>query len=443
MDALPRSRRWLQQHHDMRYPEIIAAFFSRSWFHRVWVFQEVALAKNAIILCGKSSLPWQDLISAFLHLPQHNGFNYTGFCPSILRLPLQGKQTAEKLLERLQDARSCQCEDPRDMVYATLGLFTPGAFTGFHVDYAKTVEQVYVEIATHIIKTTSMLEVLRFVEPRSLKSSLPSWVPDWRKYYQAWRPNTAMSATLDILSWEVNDRPAFAWSTSLPSPQHISKALLISGTQLDEIFLATRNTCPNCTITEAQNFRDQVMGNTSFQTLLRKWLDSTVGGTFPTISYVDPLISTYLYEWLIDCAGIKDGTDSSDWWLAGKKIFVTRDNNFGVGPPNLEIGDKICHIRGYPGFCLLRTSDHPAGQFLSAKSNTPADIHRVFQYVGECYALSDVGLLSVEGPEWAFKRFGNAFRLFDSKGHEENMGVLRRCLRLWHCPRTPEKFAIL
>jgi hypothetical protein len=30
---------------------------SRPWFHRVWVFQEVALSKEAVMACGKSRIP--------------------------------------------------------------------------------------------------------------------------------------------------------------------------------------------------------------------------------------------------------------------------------------------------------------------------------------------------------------------------------------------------
>jgi hypothetical protein len=43
--------------------EALRTFLSRPWFSRVWVVQEVAMARRAIVLCGGKTLTWQHLRS--------------------------------------------------------------------------------------------------------------------------------------------------------------------------------------------------------------------------------------------------------------------------------------------------------------------------------------------------------------------------------------------
>lgn len=46
-------------------PEWVAfrRLFTRPWFGRVWTFEEVVLAQQAYICCGKFSISWQDLFT--------------------------------------------------------------------------------------------------------------------------------------------------------------------------------------------------------------------------------------------------------------------------------------------------------------------------------------------------------------------------------------------
>lgn len=108
------------------------------------------------------------------------------------------------LLELLVWSRPLRATDPRDKVYAVLGLMTsmdiqikvqqsldPRATTDDEIsqqqhhptiliDYRRTVGDLYEEVARVVISVTKSLEILCFVgRSTSSQNELPSWVPDW------------------------------------------------------------------------------------------------------------------------------------------------------------------------------------------------------------------------------------------------------------------------
>ena len=84
-----------------------------------------------------------------------------------------------RLSSLLSARRSCLCTDPRDKVFALLGLASDAQ--GLSPDYYKSVAEVYSETAKCILRTDKgTLSLLSEVKGLRLGSELPSWVPDWR-----------------------------------------------------------------------------------------------------------------------------------------------------------------------------------------------------------------------------------------------------------------------
>ena len=110
------------------------------------------------------------------------------------------------LLELLQDFRDMEATNPRDKIYALLGLATDiefqhdgsnSDFTGAvasvpHPDYNKPVQDVYYDFAHYFILSGSLSEVMHTASlnkpSSSLASVLPSWVPDWTSYKKGVHP---------------------------------------------------------------------------------------------------------------------------------------------------------------------------------------------------------------------------------------------------------------
>ncbi|KAI1122277.1 heterokaryon incompatibility protein-domain-containing protein [Nemania abortiva] len=193
----------------------LGELLDREWWRRVWVIQEITLARKAVLLCGPYAADWERVRKATA------GFNscmlYMGeileatvpygqprrFSP--FRRGAAGMRVFRQLrfekwerpylstakppskgafLCLLDIATDYQSKDKRDKVYAILGLSEElNGRQPLCADYTKSVCEVYMETARLIFEDMGCLEFLNQVEKNRDLSGvdpvLPSWVPDW------------------------------------------------------------------------------------------------------------------------------------------------------------------------------------------------------------------------------------------------------------------------
>jgi hypothetical protein len=154
----------------------------RPWFRRVWVFQELVLSRDPWVQCGSLRVRWTELCG--------------------LLLPSMGSvSNGLKLLKDMQDARAGRvgtslfnlllsrrglgATDPRDMVYAQLGLASDLTESSqyLNIDYQRSVSRVYEDVARYLLDKVGP-ELLFFhiddVDRSDRCKDLASWAPDWR-----------------------------------------------------------------------------------------------------------------------------------------------------------------------------------------------------------------------------------------------------------------------
>lgn len=94
----------------------------------------------------------------------------------ILVYGYQKKST--ELLDILVGNRSKKCTDPRDKVYAVLGLLE-NLDQAFPIKYDISIRSLFIDVVAHIIKTTRRLDVLcastTLLDRRNV-FSIPTWV---------------------------------------------------------------------------------------------------------------------------------------------------------------------------------------------------------------------------------------------------------------------------
>lgn len=83
-----------------------------------------------------------------------------------------------KLVDLLWDFRRLSATDPRDKIYATLGLATD-AIGVPHVNYGLSPAEVFRSLAAFLVRKGDGIRVLHATISHPQRVLLPSWVPDW------------------------------------------------------------------------------------------------------------------------------------------------------------------------------------------------------------------------------------------------------------------------
>lgn len=143
----------------------LAKFLARSYFHRVWVYQELFLGRDTSVYCGDQRLPisWIWLTSSIIRSWLTYPTNYLLFLgishPDLRRtlasktfeaMPLLLAGAKEQPLMRFYITASVvaalSCQDPRDRIYGILSIVAPVESRHFQPDYAKDRFDLAIEV---------------------------------------------------------------------------------------------------------------------------------------------------------------------------------------------------------------------------------------------------------------------------------------------------------
>lgn len=130
----------------------LQSFMGKSWFSRVWILQEVANAKRAVVSCNLGEIPsW-----IFALLPRVMDVKVSQQCQAVLDImphPVTSPTSRDQnrnLCGLLYKFRGCQATDPRDRVYALLGMAVDMQESGIRSDYAKDEQMLMQELYAYI-----------------------------------------------------------------------------------------------------------------------------------------------------------------------------------------------------------------------------------------------------------------------------------------------------
>ena len=162
----------------------------REWFRRTWVVQEVACSRKASVWCGNEKIPWEKLAEFVINelsnidsAQRLEEENIHRACESVratenARRAINGPGYMS-LFEAILTTQHNNCGDPRDRVFAVLGLGKDWVDRKKKLEpnYRATVWDVFREFAIWDSENNSTLRTLSC--PSGDLSPLPSWVPDW------------------------------------------------------------------------------------------------------------------------------------------------------------------------------------------------------------------------------------------------------------------------
>lgn len=179
----------------LRDGEALRALFSRPYWKRMWVIQEILLSKEAHIVLGGSSVPLSCVLNG--RMTGHN-VDAAAFFPSWTKVAgpsLDGDCDAFSGL--LLKTFACQALDERDRVFSLLGLVQGAHLEGLIADYTKTTEAVYIGLAAYFIIRHGQTNILIWA---TISSHSLTWVPTWQ-------PTLRTAQLENIICDDLWDRP--------------------------------------------------------------------------------------------------------------------------------------------------------------------------------------------------------------------------------------------
>ena len=224
--------------------EALVVLFRRQYWWRIWVIQEVSVARSAVVYCGDEAISWHQLDNVCDILKAEDDALQAMFykSPSFIRTLTFGgprglqlsryspSADAPPLLELLLSHKSKKSTDPKDKVYALVGISSTRHTFG-PIDYSRSMREIYTHTARHIITTSQKLDVICVKQHNVNQFNLPSWAPDWT------RPPTHSGHTVIGLQ---HHEPAFAAAgTSVSDAKFLDEGYVLqtSGVVLDTLKL--------------------------------------------------------------------------------------------------------------------------------------------------------------------------------------------------------------
>lgn len=273
------------------------ALLGRSWFQRAWIIQEICVSEDALMICGDSSILWNDFTRAFAYTMDRHIWViefYRNPNVNLLFLLILSKHeisegTKTRSLNVLARHRIFDATDPRDKVFSFYGLSCHDSLeeAGFVPDYEQTAKSLYLKLATSTIQKTASLDL--FSVPRFVRDSeLPSWVPDWGC-------TGPMSFSLLQLEGEENESVTTVYASTKGSKcefvlDETQTRLRLSGYIVDRITSISRISKPHDENLIYGSVRKQARNFQQDQQIVFDWKECVGFGSrakYPTGEYVE------------------------------------------------------------------------------------------------------------------------------------------------------------
>jgi len=423
--------------------QAIVNFLSRPWFQRLWIWQEIRLAKpNAIILSGTDTMPWAKLQTLLFCITYKR---------SVIPWGIRESEDAVTLLnhcfrlacaheERLFDffifMRHSRCIDPRDRVYGILGLSSrTGTRIHLRPDYEKPVIDVYMDLMIHYTNMSNRLDMLGLCQYDGTVRDWPSWTPDLRTLVISTTTQSYASGNSACEVALLQDR-----------------VLRVTGLRLGRItgvdsFDASSKDC-NSNIRRWAKGLDMDSDHVDGKSMTEAFCLGICGGAVSDL-YVPPLKTVPSLEsmlaFLQDVVTLKDdevdvhqGEHMFSAHISNqcrqRAFFRTSSHHFGIGPLGAREGDHICVLLGCNVLMVIRAvsdgSYKVIGEsYVSGLSNNeaflgplPSASKEVLHYNAEsgssfwAFLHTETGKIQVEDPRLNHELPSGWRRRTDTKG---------------------------
>jgi hypothetical protein len=437
----------------------------RPWFHRVWILQELVYSKDPWLQIGNNlRCAWDEFAEPDDEYPSPLHTNSTLDVPSQdprlsasqqffqdskvipLRLLVEMDEIRSRhhralrkikkkppLLDLLVARRGFGATDPRDMLYAHIGMSNESKF---QVDYMRSVNAVFESIARHFLVHKNFLTMLSYVENVDLaqrREGLPSWVPDWTsassyfprliEFLAGYRASSPLPPRSKAYICLENYSVLASVGYRVGYLEAVSECLAVPPIPFNSVVRIQSNMSMSSDAAAAHDLGIAKV----YRTIYKFWLLRLGPGWLPPISdslwdivhtreFIDTGGSYYcqsLIAWLIWAAT----PENKNRPLIEDRKLARVGGSLALVPSCAKVGDAICFFHEHSVPFVLRPIDSPllinlreeiVSGFKNIRGQSSIDVRAMaidrFQFVGEGFVE---GLMFGDAWPYSSSRYGN------------------------------------
>ncbi|KAF2001693.1 hypothetical protein P154DRAFT_158008 [Amniculicola lignicola CBS 123094] len=370
---------------------------AHEWWNRAWIVQEAtALDSTSVYLvCGSKWASWKcfrttlQIGYSLAGVNQTMGTNFN----QTMALRIDGfREQREcgdylRLLEVLQHIRCYDSTDPRDKVYASLGMACDISNDEIIPDYSKSVLEVFTEVVQWSLKRTNSdaLDFLGYVvRPapssqwlRDYDPRLPSWIPDWKikGNFPALRKYTEWDVSEGARSYNASGNHELDATIK-------ERNLSVRGLHFDEIIQVL--TIVEDNLSESGASTEKTWIPTSRLQGKYQATNETINEAFNRTIMADignevdgplELSRPYSMDWSLEA---RDPTELAPADVSrrhnmlvhmklatfARRFFWTKRGYMGLAPAAAEVGDEVCVLFGGQVLYVVRPFDETKHEFI-------------------------------------------------------------------------------
>jgi hypothetical protein len=401
----------------------VNSLLGRSWFSRVWVIQEVAVSKDSSIRCGDREIAWDVMANGLFAVHEAQlmsllgeGYNHVVRLQAFRERLAAGNELV--LATLLVSAQNCLATDPRDKIFALLGIGSDTSrireATKILVtpNYKRPVAEVFTEFARTCIDHYGFFDILSSKVFEEATDGLPSWVPDWSKHqpctplmiYGNPSGYCASKGSRAECTYSSNGRRLQIWGIIVDEVTQVGDALFESGPdgKIDDanIFYEWA-----CLAGELESYPNGAGVDIAFMLTMiansdnnaNKASDGYLAASLSWYRWIHRIKSLEISEDLLPQASQEEDMARVTLFHSavmrvcyGRRYFLTKNGYMGIGSSHMKTGDLVCIARGASVPLILNEKR----KFVGGYDLEPLYICKERRFVGESYIH---GLLDGEG----------------------------------------------
>jgi hypothetical protein len=342
--------------------------FSRPYWSRVWVVQELASANRTrracTLRCGAKSVALNQL-RAFMGiiLRQLKFSELKAMTRPRCLISLSTQDPSRSFLDVLWESSSLLATDARDRIYGIRGISPKFYRDNIEVNYTSNYEQLCRKVMALMFNKERSLDVLCCFQGYTSEPTSPSWLRDFSKRNPGISPNMYSCAKNRKANAEIVNRILRTRGVLIG---RVGKITVFNKTSRQDHWLWKRNTnlkldseLRAIKIQAFEALKERYPQDTDRSRDNRFW-DMFAGGKQPTLEHLgEENRMNELQKLWVTRVSYEEGTISSDVWhrydesfcstfvrLLGRAMFTTVEGNPGLGPRSMQEDDVVCVIYG-------------------------------------------------------------------------------------------------